>query len=128
MVIAKCGHVGRKYYIPIKFAVNSNSAKEAANKVRYFPRVKHNHKDAIISVKQITLEEYSEINENNEKDPYLLCHSKHEQKQISDLKERLEIDSHNIKKTADKKKRKDRVTYKLKKNKIIEESKKKELS
>lgn len=128
MVIAKCGHVGRKHYIPIKFAIISNSAKEAAKSVRYFPRVKHNHKDAILYTKQISYEEYLEIMENNHKDPYLQCRSRHEQNQKVDLKDRLEVDPHNVKITFDKKKRKDRVVYKLKKNKVIEESHEKELN
>lgn len=32
MVIAKCGHVGRKNYIPVKFAVVAESGKEAAKR------------------------------------------------------------------------------------------------
>ena len=55
MVIAKCGHVGRKNYIPVKFAVVAESGKEAAKKVRQFPRVKHDHKDAISIVKDVKI-------------------------------------------------------------------------
>ena len=73
-VIAKCGHVGRKKYIPVKFAVVAESGKEAAKKVRQFPRVKHNHKDAILDVRCITVEEFLEIKESNANDPYLKCH------------------------------------------------------
>ena len=49
-VLAKCGHVGKKHYVPVKFAVIAEDGKEAAKMVRYFPRVKHNHKDAILNV------------------------------------------------------------------------------
>ena len=87
MVIAKCGHVGRKNYIPIKFAVVAESGKDAAKKVRQFPRVKHNHKDAILDVRCITLEEFLEIKEINDKDPYLKCHSKQEQNLITIVSE-----------------------------------------
>lgn len=120
-VIAKCGHVGRKHYVPIKFAVIAEDGKEAAKKVRQFSRVKHNHKDAILNVKKITYERYLEIIEVNHDDEYLKCHSKHEQKLINNFEERLEDDFYNLKIKYDKQVRIDRVTYKLKKNKIIEE-------
>ena len=126
MVIAKCGHVGKKNYIPIKFAVVAESGKEAAKKVRQFPRVKHNHKDAILDVRCITLEEFLEIKEINDNDPYLKCHSRQEQNLIVNLTERMVTDLHNVKQVFDKQARKDRVAYKLRKFKILEESSKKE--
>ena len=125
-VIAKCGHVGRKNYIPVKFAVVAESGKEAAKKVRQFPRVKHDHKDAILNVRCITLEEFLEIREINDKDPYLNCHSRQEQNLIVNLAERMVADLHNVKQAFDKQARKDRVAYKLRKFKILEESSKKE--
>ena len=126
MVIAKCGHVGRKNYIPIKFAVVAESGKEAAKKVRQFPRVKHNHKDAILDVRCITLEEFLEIKEINDNDSYLKCHSRQEQNLIVNLAERMVADLHNVKQAFDKQARKDRVAYKSRKFKILEESSKKE--
>ena len=125
-VIAKCGHVGRKHYIPVKFAVVSKSGKEAAKKVRQFSRVKHDHKDAILDARCITLEEFLEIKEINNNDPYLKCHSRQEQNQIVNLAERMVADLHNVKQSFDKKARKDRVAYKLRKFKILEEYSKKE--
>ena len=119
-VIAKCGHVGRKNYIPVKFAVVAESGKEAAKKVRQFPRVKHNHKDAILDVRCITLEEFLEIKESNDNDPYLKCHSRQEQNLIVNLAERMVADLHNVKQEFDKQARLDRVAYKIKKNKILE--------
>lgn len=126
MVIAKCGHVGKKNYIPVKFAVVAESGKEAAKKVRQFPRVKHDHKDAILDVRCVTLEEFLEIKEINDNDPYLKYHSRQEQNLIANLAERMLADLHNVKQTFDKQARKDRVTYKLRKFKILEESSKKE--
>lgn len=126
MVIAKCGHVGRKNYIPIKFAVVAESGKDAAKKVRQFPRVKHNHKDVILDVRCITLEEFLEIKEINNNDPYLKCHSRQEQNQIVNLAERMVADIHNVKQEFDKQARKDRVDYKLRKFKILEEYTKRE--
>ena len=120
-VIAKCGHVGRKKYIPIKFAVIAENGKEAAKIVRKIPRVKHNHKDAILYVKKICYEEYQEIIETNNKDPYLKCNSRHEQKQIDNLSERLKEDLHNQNTIIyNKKNRIDRISYKNKKSKILE--------
>lgn len=70
-VIAKCGHVGKKHYVPVKFAVIAEDGKEAAKMVRDFPRVKHDHKDAILNVSKIDCERFQEIVEMNGNDPYL---------------------------------------------------------
>ncbi len=121
MVIAKCGHVGKKNYIPIKFAVAAESGKEAAKKAREYSRVKHDHKDAILDVKEINYEDFLEIREMNNNDPYLKCHSRQEQNQIKGLEERMEIDNHNTKKEYDKVARKSRVAHKLRKYEIMEE-------
>ena len=126
MVIAKCGHVGKKHYVPIKFAVIAKDGKEAAKMVRQFPRVKHDHKDAILNVNKIDYERYLEIVEMNNNDPYLKCHSRQEQNLIVNLAERMVPDLHNVKQAFDKQTRKDRVAYKLRKSKILEESSKKE--
>ena len=119
-VIAKCGHVGKKYYIPIKFAVIAKDGKEAAKLARQFPRVKHNHKDAILNVNKIDYERYLEICEMNKNDPYLKCHSRKEQKLIINFSERLEDDLHNQKIKYDKQVRLDRIDYRIKKTKILE--------
>ena len=126
MVITKCGHVGKKNYIPVKFAVVAESGKEAAKRIRQLPRVKQNQTDAIINVRCITLEEFLEIKEINENDPYLKCHSRQEQNLIINLAERMVTDFHNVEQAFDKQARKDRVAYKLRKFKILEESSKKE--
>ena len=119
MVIAKCGHVGKRNYVPIKFAVVAVDGKEAAKVVRQFPRVKHDHKDAILSVKCISFEEFLEIKEMNDKDPYLKCHSKKEQKAI-DMEDRIEKDPHYQSNKVNKQARRDRVDYKLRKYRIME--------
>lgn len=119
-VIAKCGHVGKKHYVPVKFAVIAKDGKEAAKMVRQFPRVKHDHKDAILNVNKIDYERYLEIVKMNNNDSYLKCHSRHEQKLIDNLEERLEVDLHNQKVKYDKQTRLKRVAYKIKKTKILE--------
>ena len=57
-VEAKCGHVRRNNYILKEFYVKAESKKEAARIVKDTPRVKHNHKDAIREVEEISLGEY----------------------------------------------------------------------
>lgn len=120
-VIVKCGHVGRNSYVPIKLAIIAESGKEAARIARQFPRVKHDHKDAILKVTKIDYERFLEICKINDDDPYLKCHSKHEQKQIRNLEERLVADTHNVKRTYNKQERIDRITYKARKYKLMEE-------
>lgn len=84
IVTAKCGHVGKGRYIPIPFAIRARSAAEAASIARGMPRVKHHHKDAILSVEEVTIFDYSELRWINHYDPYLQCESKREQQQEFD--------------------------------------------
>jgi hypothetical protein len=88
-VSAKCGHVGKGNFILIDFAVNCETKKEAAERARFFPRVKHDHRDAIVCVEEINREEFEQILETNENDPYLRCGSKHEQNSL-DLSNRIQ--------------------------------------
>ena len=97
-VCAKCGHVGRKYYIDKVFAVKAESAKEAAAIARQIPRVKHDHKDAIRYVKKIDEERFLEIIRENEADPYLHCKNRQEQDLTCELELQKEIEEvYNIK-------------------------------
>ena len=90
LVSCKCGHVGRDKYIPIDFAVIAENGEEAAYIARYIPRVKHDHKDAILDCRRVDYESYVKQVAINNVDPYLLCKSKHEQKAImSQIKSRL---------------------------------------
>ncbi len=88
-VTAKCGHVGKRYYIPIEFAIRAESAKEAARITRDMPRVKHNHKDAIQSVMEISREEYIALRQRNDSDPYLHFKSVQEQRLNETIYNRL---------------------------------------
>lgn len=124
-VVAKCGHVGRCKYIPIIFAVVAENGKEASKLVRQYPRVKHNHKDAILRCDEITFEEFLQIKETNNNDPYLHCRNKQEQNMFCDLQDRIEEDSYKNK-SYKKEDRLSRVTYKLAKCKIINDFNKKE--
>ncbi|MDE6275942.1 MAG: hypothetical protein K2M75_05320 [Clostridia bacterium] len=79
-VSAKCGHVGRNNYIIKNFYIKANNGKEAAYKVRYTPRVKHDRKDAILAVDIITKEEYTLGKKIQAKDTYFKVNSSSEQR------------------------------------------------
>lgn len=80
MVEAKCGHVGgANFYIKNNYYVKAASGSEAAAIVRARPRVKHDRKDAIISVTKISYFEYRKGLEVFINDPYNQCQSKQEQ-------------------------------------------------
>lgn len=79
-VVAKCGHVGRGHYIIKDFFVKAEDGKEAAYKVRFSPRVKHDWKDAIISVKSITRDEFIQGREFQNHDLYFKITNSSEQK------------------------------------------------
>lgn len=84
-VCAKCGHVGRNYYVDKIFVVRAENGREAARIVRNFPRVKHHHKDAIRYVIRIDEARYWEVRRMNDNDPYFFCHSIQEQRQMCDI-------------------------------------------
>lgn len=79
-VTAKCGHVGRNYYIVKNFFVKTEDGKSAACKVRHMSRVKHHQKDAILSVNEITEEEYWEGRKQQAQDMYFNVHNSSEQR------------------------------------------------
>ncbi len=112
-VVCKCGHVGRGNYVKIAFPVVAESKKEAAVIGRMIPRVKHHHKDAILSVVEITKEEYLMLEDMNKNDPYLKCKNIQEQNHL-DLTDRLLTEEVNSKYYFDIEKE---YTY-YKKNKV----------
>lgn len=80
MVIAKCGHVGKNYYYKGTLFVKAMSGKEAAKIARECPRVKHDRKDAILSVKEIDSLVYDIGSELNRKVRYFSCENVQEQR------------------------------------------------
>jgi hypothetical protein len=84
-VDTKCGHVGRHRYMPITFPIVAESKKDAARIGRQLPRVKHDHKFAVLEVRQITLKRYEEIQYKNKNNPYLKMKSSYQQKEFKDL-------------------------------------------
>jgi hypothetical protein len=78
-VTAKCGHVGRGRYYQGLFYVQAENGKAAAAIVRMMPRVKHNHKDAIIAVTKISHAAYKKGAAVQRKNPYFDCRNNQEQ-------------------------------------------------
>ena len=78
-VAAKCGHVGRQYYYEGHFFVLAENAKKAAERVKSAPRVKKDHKDAVLWVCEVDEPTYSEGVEAMKNNPYFHCHCKHAQ-------------------------------------------------
>lgn len=91
-VTCKCGHVGKQFFVRIDFPENADSGKEAAEIARSIPRVKHDHKDAILNCVEIDYEEYIILQKINDNDPYLKCKNPQEQAHILGFAERLEAE------------------------------------
>lgn len=119
-VTCKCGHVGRQFFIRIDFSVNADSRKEAAKIARNIPRVKHDHKDAILNCVEIDYEEYQIIQKINNNDPYLKCKNPQEQAHIFGFTERLEPEPKYLKTII--KSRRNVVEFKNKKRRCAEKS------
>ncbi len=79
-VVAKCGHVRRGHYIIKEFFVRAENGKKAAQKVRFLPRVKHDWKDAIISVTPIDRDEFFQGRELHNHDLYFNVTNSSEQR------------------------------------------------
>lgn len=110
----KCGHVGKGNYIEKTFAVQADTAKEAAQIARLSPRVKHHHKDAIRYVEKVDELRFSQIIEINRNDPYFKCKNIQEQRELCDLEIRSESDDVIV--SAKRSERPKKVIYHGKKN------------
>lgn len=109
-VAAKCGHVGRGHYIVKEFFEKAENGKEAAYAVRFRPRVKHDWKDAIISVELITRDEFIQGRELHNNDLYFNVTNSSEQKLygVIDYEQIFDFDEPEIK---SKKKEKNAMFY-----------------
>ena len=140
IVIAKCGHVGRRHYIPVAFGVCANSGKDAAARARFLPRVKHNFKDAILFVKEVDKGTYLKRRTINFYDLYLNIEDNTENKIVEhflyprlfdepnviqdDTEDEEKINLKKIKKAMHNNKRKGKYIVKMTKTNIHEYSKK----
>lgn len=70
-VVARCGHVGNGYFIPICFAVMAKDLESAIKLVKERSRVQRDHKDCILAACEISAPEYCLINYHNDRDSYL---------------------------------------------------------
>ena len=95
LVTTKCGHVGKKAYMPITFPVKAENGREAAKIARAFPRVKRHHKDAILKCEKVDRVKFVEQIKINNEDPYLHVVSKQEQQIIvENIEQRIVEDNH----------------------------------
>ena len=118
-VTAQFGHVGRGKYLPKKVAIIAENGEEAAEKVRWMPRVKHHRKYAIMEVKKISREEYLELKKQNENDPYFKATSDKEQKKLCpEIRKQAIKYSTNCSKHK-KTDRAEKIKFKMKKNKLV---------
>ena len=118
------GHVGKGKYYEVTFPVYAENGREAAEKARWIPRVKHHNKYCILEVKKITIEEYNELVEYNKKNPYLLCSSNQELRRVmpdigKDIKNNKSYKNYSIKR------KKENLEYRLKKSELIDSEKNK---
>ena len=79
-VTVKFGHVGKNKYYKGNIYLKAENGKEAASKARACPRVKHDHKDAILSVTELDYETFQELWEQNENISYFSCYNVQEQR------------------------------------------------
>ncbi len=125
-VIAKCGHVGNKSFIPIKFPVPAKNKKAAVDKAILYRRVKGGN-NIIISVRKISKEEYFELREINRNDEYLKCHNKYEQALVEGLESRVVRFEKIEEDEFYEENRISRIKFKQRKQKIIDEYEMEEL-
>ncbi len=80
MVTAKLGHVGKNNYYKGTLFFKAENAKQAAKQARECPRVKHDQKDAILSVTEIDSIIFEAGREFNHSIHYYTCESMQEQR------------------------------------------------
>ena len=126
-VKTKCGHVGKYHCVWIDFAVVAENAKEAAEKVKKYSRVKRHQKSCIESVAEIDFEDFMILKAKNDADPYLHCKSVQEQRAIEGFEERIELDEYNIARFSKKTTKKESLEFRVKRANAKEKSHKRAL-
>lgn len=93
MVTAKCGHVGKNNYYKGTLFLKAENGKAAAKIARDCPRVKHDQKDAILSVKEINSIVFEAGRELNHSIHYFTCESVQEQRlYISEIENNIFVE------------------------------------
>lgn len=104
----KGGHVGQKYYIEFTKAIKAYSKKEAANVCKELPRAKKGQADMIISIDEISYEEYVELLREENENPYFLCKNIQQQRsKMSEIKYDIKLDPLYTDRDIERKKRKE---------------------
>lgn len=114
-VEAKCGHVKKGHYIIKAFYVKADDGREAAEKVRLFPRVKHNWKDAINTVCKISHEEYIAGRVDTDNDLYFKVTNSTEQR----FCQCVNYDEVHERELPEKRQREKKTKYYIKMKKIV---------
>ncbi len=79
-ICVKCGHVGKNNYYKGTIYISAENGRDAAKAARKFPRVKHDRKDAVLSVNEITYDEFVEGRKSVHDSPYWTCVNIQEQR------------------------------------------------
>lgn len=116
-VEVKCGHVGKNKYVIKAIGITAENAKKAAKVAREMGRVKHDHKDAIRSVIEISFDEYQKIQRINKHDPYFRCKNIQEQRIYCSNIQDILFDEESLYLDDYKEKRSERIDFKFKKYK-----------
>lgn len=104
-VTAKCGHVGKGFYYLVDLFIKAENGWDAAKVARKMPRVKHDHKDAVLNVREIDLDTYLMRKKAARKKSIFFCESTQEQFNYWDeIETSIIVDDHletrNSKKTS----------------------------
>ncbi|AEF80180.1 hypothetical protein [Leadbettera azotonutricia] len=73
LVCCKCGHVGKRRFIPLVFPIRARDRLEADARGRAHPGVKHDNRTAVLWIKAATVEEYRQARIELYKDVYWQC-------------------------------------------------------
>jgi len=97
MVTAKCGHVGKNNYYKGTLFFKADDARQAAKLARDCPRVKHDQKDAILSVTEIDWIIFEAGRELNHSIHYYTCESVQEQRMyFSEIEDNVFIEERTL--------------------------------
>lgn len=80
-VTVKFGHVGKNKYYKGNLFLCAENGREAAKKARTCPRVKHDHKDAIIAVEEISKNDFTIGRLKNSEKCYFSCYNIQQQRE-----------------------------------------------
>ena len=84
IVLARGGHCGRGYFVPMVYRAVAYNKKEAISKARDIPRVKHDQQGGVILAEETNFLEFMFVSILNDHDPYLITNDSYSE----NLKER----------------------------------------